>query len=102
MVPQLNIAAQNHANEMSSSGSLTHIGSDGSGPWDRAVRAGYSPHRIAESVTKGTDRAAEALGRMFAHPIERNKVLDCVYIHLGVGYNHDGQYWTLVYAVDER
>jgi len=58
----LQTAARGHSQDMACNDFFGHTGSDGSTPWDRAVRAGYNPTFIGENLYMGSG------------------------IHIGVGY----------------
>jgi len=51
--PLLTTAAKEHARDLAKWDRISHYGSDGSNPWDRVKRTGYSPRVAAENVGTG-------------------------------------------------
>jgi uncharacterized protein YkwD len=51
--PKLTAAAKVHARDLAKTDRISHYGSDGSSPWDRVKRAGYTAKIAAENVGTG-------------------------------------------------
>jgi len=58
--PKLTKAADVHARDMAINNFMAHTGSDGSSPFDRAIRQGYDGV-VGENVLRGTGRGTEAI-----------------------------------------
>lgn len=50
---KLTAAAKSHSRDLAKWDRISHYGSDGSNPWDRVKRTGYSPRLAAENVGTG-------------------------------------------------
>jgi uncharacterized protein YkwD len=59
--PELEAAAQRHAQDMARRNFLDHKGSDGSSPANRAKRAGYNFCTVAENVAAGQRSSGEVM-----------------------------------------
>ncbi len=85
-------ASRSHSEDMACNDFFSHIGSDGSTPWDRAVRAGYNPSYIAENLYMGSGSyntpQAVVTGWMNS-PGHRANILAPEPVHIGVGYIFD-------------
>jgi uncharacterized protein YkwD len=79
-------AATHHSSDMASGDFLDHTGSDGRGPIQRILEAGYPNGRVGENVAAGARTAAEAVQIWLDDPSHRANVLDCAYTDLGVGH----------------
>ncbi len=85
----LQTAARGHSQDMACNNFFSHIGSDGSTPWDRAVRAGYSPTYISENLYMGSgsyNSPSAAVQGWLNSPTHRDAMLAPEPIHIGVGY----------------
>lgn len=82
--PQLTQAAQGHSADMACSNLLSHFGSDGSGWWDRAARAGYLNPSVAEIIASGTPQ--DAMSQWQADPGHWEFVMNPAAAEIGVGY----------------
>lgn len=58
--PALSAAAAWQASACAARGTLTHVGPDGSWPWDRAARFGYGSRNVSEDAAAGQTSAAQA------------------------------------------
>ena len=101
--PALNAAAQAHAQDMAARATLTHTGADGSDVGDRAGRAGYRFHEIAENVAQGQASVDAVMISWEKSPGHRANMLLPGVTDLGVGYaegpatgNIPGHYWVIV------
>lgn len=91
-------AAQKHSWDMANVRSLSHSGSDGSGPKDRMVSAGYSGNWWAENVASGYPNADEVMTGWMNSSGHRTNLLNPRATHIGVSVEaaSDGSlYWTM-------
>jgi uncharacterized protein YkwD len=104
---QLNAAAEAHSIDMACTGSLSHIGSDGSQPAARVAAAGFSASITRENIYAqppqygGNPQAA--MEWWLTSQIHREAVLHADVTQLGVGYAYYsgsplGGYFTLLFA----
>jgi uncharacterized protein YkwD len=94
---RLHVAARGHSEDMARSGNLSHTGSDGSTMRERIDAAGYRWSKIGENVAAGQPTAAQVVADWMTSPTHRANILDCDFVHLGVGFarNSGGTaYWT--------
>ena len=101
--PALDAAARNHAQDMAHNSFLAHTGSDGSNPGERAARAGYDWHTIAENVASGQTSAADVAATWLESPGHCANLRDPKYAETGIAYAlnpGDGRdiYWVQVYS----
>lgn len=108
---KLTVAAQNHSNDMAANNFFDHRGSAGSQVSDRVTAAGYTWRRVGENIAAGYTTAAEVVAGWMDSPGHRANILNCTYVHTGVGYVFDPAdaplagsgwpyryYWTQVFA----
>jgi uncharacterized protein YkwD len=101
--PLLDQAARAHAEDMARKSFLAHTGSDGSNPGERAARAGYDWHTIAENVASGQTSADDIAATWLDSAGHCANLMDAKYSETGIGYAlnpGDGRdiYWVQVYA----
>ena len=87
--PQLMSAARAHSVDMACKNFLSHTGSDGSSPFDRMARFGYSFSAAAENVYAGGgpfNSPEAAVAGWMNSPGHRTNILNGVYVHIGSGY----------------
>ncbi len=101
--PLLDRAARDHAEDMANKSFLAHTGSDGSNPGERAARAGYDWHTIAENVASGQTSADDIAATWLDSAGHCANLMDAKYSETGIGYAlnpGDGRdiYWVQVYA----
>lgn len=108
--PALMSAAQGHSQDMADHDFVSHTGSDGSTPYQRIVRAGYSPLYVAaENIAAGYASPASVVAAWMASPGHRANILSPLYTHIGVGYVYEADdtfgpyhhYWTQNMAAHE-
>jgi len=87
---QLTAAARIHSEDMACNNFVSHTGSDGSLPWDRARDQGYSYSSIAENIFAGSSSAQTIFNGWMNSPGHRDNMLNPTYTEVGVGY----QYWA--------
>ncbi|TVP68982.1 MAG: CAP domain-containing protein [Leptolyngbya sp. LCM1.Bin17] len=98
--PQLNTAAQGHAQDMASTGRLSHTGSDGSTMRSRIDATDYRWRAIGENVAMGQPTAAAVLESWLNSPGHRQNLLNPTFTELGLGWAEAGGrlYWVQVFA----
>ncbi|HSM82998.1 MAG TPA: CAP domain-containing protein [Nodosilinea sp.] len=94
-------AAQGHAQDMATSGRMSHTGSDGSTLRSRIDGTRYSWSTIGENVAMGQPTAAAVMTAWMNSPGHRQNILNPAFTELGIGYAVGaGQrpYWAQVFA----
>jgi uncharacterized protein YkwD len=96
---QLNAAAQAHSNDMARNNFLSHTGSDGSSPFDRMKRHGYTVGWAAENVASGHSSPQDVMRGWMNSSGHRTNILNPRYRDIGIGYARGNQpYWTQVFG----
>ncbi|WP_431878437.1 CAP domain-containing protein [Micromonospora marina] len=96
---KLNLAAQRHSQDQADHQKMDHKGSDGSQPWDRVKRAGYSYRMVGENVAWNYQTPAAVMEGWMNSEGHRKNILNCSYTQIGVGVaRSNGPYWTQVFA----
>jgi uncharacterized protein YkwD len=107
METRLRVAAQGHSADMALNDFFSHTGSNGSSPWDRILAQGYSFSTAGENIAAGYPSPESVVAGWMNSSGHRANILDCGFIHIGVGYyylqNDTGNvnyhhYWTQVLA----
>ncbi|MFE7903763.1 CAP domain-containing protein [Streptomyces albogriseolus] len=88
----LNTAAQRHSEDMASTGTVSHTGSDGSDPGERITRAGYAWSTYGENVAYGYSTPEQVMQGWMTSPGHKANILNCSFKEIGVGLS--GTYWT--------
>jgi len=101
--PALTEAARAHSRDLAKWDRISHFGSDGSNPWDRVKRAGYSAKLAAENVGTGQVTIEEVMKGWQASPGHNKNLLLAEAEHMGIALAHDSRtefktFWTLVIA----
>ena len=101
--PALTEAARAHARDLAKWDRISHYGSDGSNPWDRVKRAGYSARLAAENVGTGQVTVDEVINGWKASPGHNKNLLLPEAEHMGIALIQDARtefktFWTLVIA----
>jgi uncharacterized protein YkwD len=101
--PALTEAARAHARDLAKWDRISHFGSDGSNPWDRVKRAGYSARLAAENVGTGQVTIEEVINGWKASPGHNKNLLLPEAEHMGIALVQDPRtefktFWTLVIA----
>lgn len=97
---RLRTAARGHSADMATHDYFSHTGRDGSSPWDRARRAGYT-QPSGENIAYGYRTATEVMRGWMDSEGHRNNVVNCSSKAIGVGlaYNARGTaYWTQLFG----
>lgn len=96
----LSAAAQKHAEEMAARGRMSHRGFDGSSPFRRMERAGYSYVRAGENVAYGQPTVADVMAVWMRSPGHKRNVLG-KFSEIGVGRATDEggtPYWCVTFG----
>jgi uncharacterized protein YkwD len=101
--PALTEAARAHSRDLAKWDRISHFGSDGSNPWDRVKRAGYSARLAAENVGTGQVTVEEVVKGWKASPGHNKNLLLPEAEHMGIALVQDSKtefktFWTLVIA----
>jgi uncharacterized protein YkwD len=101
--PQLTAAAQGHSQDMADHNYFSHTSLDGSSPWDRIRRAGYTYTSAAENIAAGYPTAAAVVDAWYnevpPNDGHRRNILNCALTEIGIGYAENSAsayhvYWT--------
>lgn len=98
---QLTSAASAHSQDMAGNNFFSHTGSDGSLPWDRIKRTGYTYSSAGENIAAGYYTAESVVQGWYNSPGHRANMLNCNYTEIGIAYANGGtygRYWTQVFA----
>ncbi|MEU9890282.1 CAP domain-containing protein [Sphaerisporangium sp. NPDC051011] len=93
--PRLARAARAHSRDMARGDYFGHTSPDGTSPWDRMARAGYS-NSAAENIARGYETAEETVRSWMANSGHRRNILNCQIKTVGVGvaYGSGDIWWT--------
>lgn len=97
---RLRRAARGHSADMAAHNEMSHEGSDGSSPWDRAQRAGYDA-ALSENVAVGYATAEAVMDGWMNSPGHRDNILNCEARATGVGVARSANgtpYWTQMFG----
>jgi uncharacterized protein YkwD len=101
--PRLARIAAAHAADMARNSFVGHVGSDGAGMIERALRAGYGYAYIAENVAGGQKSAETAMASWMSSGGHRRNILAPEATQMGVGHAIEGgrapkygAYWVIV------
>jgi uncharacterized protein YkwD len=100
---ELTSAAKLHSKDLAKWDRISHFGSDGSSPWDRVKRTGYSARVAAENVGTGQASIEEVMRGWKASPGHNKNLLLSDAEHMGIALVQDPRtefktFWTLVLA----
>ena len=84
--PRLYNAAAQHARDMNCTGRVGHQGSDGSSPYDRAVRNGYHPSTLVENLASGL-APGEVVDAWMQSPGHRSNILNEAILHCAAAWS---------------
>ena len=94
---RLGAAALTHTLDMQRRGEMTHQGSDGSAPGDRASRAGYSWRMVGENIARYQTDVDEVVAQWLASPSHCRQIMDARFVEMGAAERD--RYWTQVFGV---
>lgn len=105
--PALIRAAQMQAANLARSGTLTHVGPDGSTPLDRVRMTGFQPSVAAENVAGGQENVVEAIRSWRESEAHLRNMLLPDATHMGLAQVADQKtgahmYWVLVLAAQRK
>ena len=87
---------------MAARGRMSHAGSDGSSPGDRATRAGYRWKTVGENVAFGQPTAERVVASWLASAHHCANIMDPDYTDMGIGFAADSRdavpYWSQVFG----
>lgn len=94
-------AAKAHSRDLAKWDRISHYGSDGSNPWDRVKRTGYSAKLAAENVGTGQVTIDEVMKGWQDSPGHNKNLLLADAEHMGIALVQDPKtefktFWTLV------
>ncbi|MDH2423826.1 CAP domain-containing protein [Sphaerisporangium sp. TRM90804] len=90
---RLTRSARAHSRDMAAKNYFGHTSPQGTTPWQRMSRAGYS-NSAAENIARGYQSAEETLRGWMASPGHRRNILNCQITTVGVGVAHgSGDIW---------
>jgi uncharacterized protein YkwD len=100
---ELTNAAKLHSKDLAKWDRISHYGSDGSSPWDRVKRSGYSARIAAENVGTGQASFEEVMKAWKASAGHNKNLLLADAEHMGIALVQDPRtefktFWTLVLA----
>lgn len=93
-------AARLHSEDQAAHNKMSHEGSNGSSPWQRAEQAGYQ-RAISENVAAGYRTPAAVMEGWMNSPGHRANILNCQAkaIGMGIAKSADGTtYWTQMFG----
>jgi uncharacterized protein YkwD len=96
---RLNAAAATHARDMSVQNRPWHFGSDGSSPYVRAQRSGYTGRLVGELISETYETELETLSTWMANPDTRAIIMDPSARFLGFAWFQETNgkiWWTLM------
>ncbi len=98
---ELTNAAKAHSRDLARWDRISHYGSDGSNPWDRVKRSGYSARLAAENVGTGQASIEEVMKGWKTSPGHNKNLLMADAEHMGIALVQDPRtefktFWTLV------
>ena len=94
--PQLNAAAQAHADDMNAKAYFNHTAPDGSTAGERVTRTGYRWSRVGENIAYGYNDADAVMAGWLASDGHCANLMNPGFSELGVGKS--GDYWVQVFA----
>jgi uncharacterized protein YkwD len=99
--PKLTVAAKMHSRDLAKTDRISHYGSDGSSPWDRVKRAGYTAKIAAENVGTGQASLQEVFKGWEQSPGHNRNLLLPGAKDMGIALIADPKtefktFWTLV------
>ncbi len=98
---KLTVAAKNHSRDLAQWDRISHFGSDGSDPWDRVAKTGFSAKLAAENVGTGQITLEEVIKGWKKSPGHNKNLLLKDATHMGIALVRDPKtefqtFWTLV------
>lgn len=94
--PQLQAAAQAHAEDLQATGQFSHTGSDGSDIRQRVQRARYNACFMAENIARGQPNVRSVVETWMGSSEHRRNILNAQVSQFG--FANVGDVWVLVLA----
>jgi uncharacterized protein YkwD len=96
-------AARDHARDVARRGAMSHTGSDGSTPPQRATRANYAWRAVGENIAAGQTTPEAAVKSWLESPGHCVNLMSPRFTEMGVAYvidldSPDGIYWVQVFG----
>jgi uncharacterized protein YkwD len=82
---ELDSAAQKHSQSMADNGFFSHTGLDGSSPFDRMRREGYSFVNAGENIAAGFPAPQAVMDAWMNSPGHRSNILQAAFTEIGIG-----------------
>ena len=82
-------AAQNYAGVLAETNTVSHVGPDGTWPWDRMRAEGFRFHAAAENLATGQTSIEQVLGEWSASPAHLANLMDPRMTQAGFGFASD-------------
>ncbi|MFC1997727.1 CAP domain-containing protein [Chloroflexota bacterium] len=107
MDSRLREAAEGHSKDMAVNDYFSHYAPDGTSPWERIRAQDYFYTLAGENIAVGYSSPELVVAGWMDSPGHRENILNCGFIHIGVGYydlpDDTGSvnyrhYWTQVFA----
>jgi uncharacterized protein YkwD len=108
---QLIAAAYGHSKDMALNNFFSHTGSAGTSVRQRASAAGYGSSFVGENIAAGYSTPEEVMSGWMTSDGHRKNILNCAYVHIGIGYVYQTddaplagaswpyfRYWTQVFG----
>ena len=86
LAPALTRAAGAHARDMARNGFFSHVGSDGSTPGERALRAGYRWSMVGENIASGVSTPRAVVAGWLASPHHCANIMTAGFRQMGVAF----------------
>jgi uncharacterized protein YkwD len=99
--PSLRRAAQGYALLMAETNSFSHVGPDGSAPWDRMQAQGFTWQAAAENIASGQTSIAQVMNEWIESPGHYENLMDPRMQRVGFGYAVDSATGTRTYWVQD-
>jgi len=92
---RLNLAARQHARDMSAQRRVWHFGSDGSSPIDRVIGVGYRGQLLGENIAETFEKDQQILEAWLRDQDTRATILHPQARHVGIAWKQDadGKIW---------
>lgn len=103
----LQLAALAHARDMARRSLLSHAGSDGSTPAERATRAGYRWRVVGENIASSQSTPEQVVAEWVRSPRHCVNLMDTEFSEMGVAYvvepqSAAGIYWAQMFGAPRR
>ncbi len=97
--PELTAAALTHSKDMSVQNRAWHFGSDGSNPFERVARAGYTGQLVGEAISETFEDDVQTLAAWMEDENTRAAIMDPRADQMGIAWFQEPNgkiWWTLV------